>query len=190
MLSAFVIRVLLILALAGLAQNIGHHHSAENGDLAKPLKIVLTNNNFVADSNAKVLSYFETTFNTDVEPGDFIWAPFTVPDARSAQETPWRSPQIFAEFLDDELLEAQFSEIGSTGITTSTYSATTVDNPAFGVKAGQSVEILLLQINSEIPVNFLFANLLAANKDALAELSRTIAESDELVDRITAFLDT
>ena len=141
------------------------------------------------DSNAKILSYFETTFNTNVEPGEFIWAPFTVPDSRSAQETPWRSPQIFAEFLDDELLEAQFSEIGSTGITTSTYEVTTIENAAFGVQAGQSVEILLLQINSEIPVNFLFSNLLAANRGALAELSRTIAESDELVNRITAFLN-
>lgn len=90
--------------------------------------------------------------------------------------------------MDDATFVGAFEPIAGTTLTTAVYSATTIDNPAFGVMGGQNVEILLLQINSEIPVNFLFSNLLAANKQSLVELAHTIAASDELVSRITDFI--
>lgn len=160
----------------------------ERGDLKKRLKVILTNNNSKSDTNVKILAYFSAPFNQGVAPGDFLWAPKTVPTYRSLQETPWRSPQIFAEEMDDEKLLAAFEPIDGTDITTAVYSVTTVENEPFGVKEGQAVEILLIQLNSQVDVNFLFKTFLDADKEDLAELARTIAGSDQLVSRIRSFL--
>lgn len=158
--------------------------------MSKRLKIILTNNNSVDDTSVKILSYFSAPFNQDSAPGEFVWAPHTTLSYRSHQETPWRSPQIFADRMDDGKLRAAFEPIAGTTLTTAVYTVTTIDNPAFGVKAGQQVEIMMLQINTEVEVNFLFRTYLDRDQAALAELARTIAGSDELVSRIQNFLTT
>jgi hypothetical protein len=55
--------------------------------------------------------------------------------------------KFFEEELNDTTMLDAFRPIEGTNFTTAVYYATTIDNPAFGVKAGQQVQILLLQIN-------------------------------------------
>lgn len=167
--------------------NIGQFHTVDNGNLNKTMKVILTNHNYYQDTNVKFLSYFNTTFNEDVAPGDYIWAPGTVPGT-AAQNAPWRSMQIFGEFLDDDTMVAAFEPISSTNLTSAVYTATTIDNPAFGVKAGQRVEILLLQINSVLPTFILLKSQIQELTPRFVDLVDDIASSTELVSRIQAFL--
>jgi hypothetical protein len=146
------------------------------------MKIVFTNHNYFADSNAKFLSYFETSFNKDVAPGEFIWAD-------GPQATPWRSPQIFEEELDDSTLLDAFRPIEGTNFTTAVYNVITIDNLAFGVKAGQQVQILLLQINSYIPVSVFGPEEIMQFTAPLADMAESIAGNAELQNRILAFLE-
>jgi hypothetical protein len=179
----------LILWCAALAMNVGQYHTVDNGDLSKTMKVILTINNDRTDTNVKFLSYFSTTFNQEVAPGDFVWPPFTEPDTVSAQRAPWRSMQIFSEYLDDESMLAKFEQIPDTSsLTTAVYQATTIENAAFGVKAGQKVEILLLQINSDIPTNLFVKSNVDRYSVPLADLATEIMNSEELVAQIFSFL--
>lgn len=170
-----------------LALNIGQYQTVDAGSLANTMKVIVTNNNFFEDTNVKFLSYFSTTFNQGIPPGNFIWPPSTV-TGKNAQENPWRSPQIFREYLDDESLLSAFVPIVGTNLTTAIYSVTTTNNPAFGTKAGQKVEILLLQINSNIPTSIFLQSEIEAWTAPLAELTKEIAASADLVSRIQEFL--
>lgn len=91
--------------------------------------------------------------------------------------------------MNDDILNAALTGIDGTDLTTAEFTLTTIENEAFRVTAGQTVEVLLLRTNSEIEVNFLIKAFLEADKDNLADLARTIAASDELVTRIQNFLD-
>jgi hypothetical protein len=165
-----------------VAMNIGQYQTVDNGDLSRYMKIIFTNHNYFADSNVKFLSYFETPFNKDVAPGEFIWAD-------GPQATPWRSPQIFEEELDDSTMLDAFRPIEGTNFTTAVYYATTIDNPAFGVKAGQQVQILLLQINSDIPVFIFGPEETVQFTTPMADMAESIAGSTELQNRILEFLE-
>jgi hypothetical protein len=178
-----------IICCTALAMNVGQYHTVDNGDLSKTMKVILTNNNFHTDTNVKFLSYFSTTFNQGVAPGEFVWPPSTEANATSAQKAPWRSMQIFSEYLDDKNMLAKFEPIpGTSSLTTAVYQATTIDNVAFGVKGGQKVEILLLQINSDIPTNLFFKSNVDRYSVPLANLASEIMNSEELVARIISFL--
>jgi hypothetical protein len=98
--------------------------------------------------------------------------------------------QIFSEYLDDKKMLAKFKLIpGTSSLTTAVYQATTsIDNAAFGVKEGQKVEILLLQINSDIPTNLFFKSNVERYSVPLANLASEIMNSKELVARIVSFL--
>jgi len=152
------------------------------------MKVILTNHNNILDTDVKFLSYWQTSFNEGIQPGDFIWAPGTTPTL-SAQNAPWRSPQIFSEYLDDESILAATETIPGTNLTSAVFAATTLENKAFGVKAGQRVEIILFQINSNLPTFLLAKSSLEIQAQEFAALVSDIATSDELVDRISAFLD-
>jgi hypothetical protein len=165
-----------------MAMNIGQYQTVDNGDLSRYMKILFTNHNYFADSNVKFLSYFETPFNKDVAPGEFIWAD-------GPQATPWRSPQFFKEELDDSTMLDAFRPIEGTNFTTAVYYATTIDNPAFGVKAGQQVQILLLQINSDIPVLVFGPEETMQFTAPMADMAESIAGSTELQNRILKFLE-
>lgn len=153
------------------------------------MKVILTNTKFHTDSNVKFLSYFSTYFNQGVAPGEFIWPPSTEANHSSAQKAPWRSMQIFTDYLDDESMLSQLQRIPETrGLTTAVFQATTINNVAFGVKAGQKVEILLLQINSDIPTLLFSKRSLDRYVVSLADLAQEIMGSKELVSRIKNFL--
>jgi hypothetical protein len=154
------------------------------------MKVILTNNNFYRDSNVKFLSYFSAPFNQGVRPGDFVWPSATVPDSISAQNAPWQSMQIFQDYLDDESMVSRFVPIPGTQITTALFKTRTLENSAFGVKEGQDVEILLLQINSDIPTALFTRNALNQWINPLADLAVTIMSSEELVARMKSFMES
>lgn len=158
------------------------------GDMQKKLKVVLTDQNYYQDTNAKFLSYFQTSFNEGVSPGKFVWAPPTSPSS-NAQSTPWRSPQIFNDYLDESMIKNSKKHIVGTNITYVHVNATTIENKAFGVLPGQSVDILLLQINSDIPTTIIGSELTEKYMAPLAELAETIAGSEELLSVVNDFYD-
>jgi len=161
----------------GVAQTIGQFQS--NGDKTKTLKLIVTNNNNAVFGNVDFLAYFNTSFYQGIKPGDFFWPvdPMTGP-----YPAPRKSLQIFEEFMDDETLLGAFQPIEGTDLTSAIYEATTIDNPDFKVQAGMKVEILLLQINSDIPTFFDPTTI-----PDLQELTRTVASNDELVRRVQEF---
>jgi hypothetical protein len=169
-----------------LAQTIGQYQNG--GDLSKTLKIILTNHNYYADENSRFLGYFSTSFNEGIAPGDFIWPPGL--SAGLGETNPSRSKQIFMEFLDDASMLDAFVPIPGTNLTSAVYKVTTVENPVFQVKSGQDVEILLLQINSNIPTYVTNKNNTALLTPLFGDLVKTIAQSDVLLERISAFLDS
>ena len=78
---------------ASLALNIGQYQSRMDGDMCKTLKIVLTDTNEYNYSPEGILSYFNTTFNDHVAPGDYLWPEdetyiFLAPDYFSTNPRP------------------------------------------------------------------------------------------------------
>jgi hypothetical protein len=134
------------------------------------------------------LGYFRTSFNEGIAPGDFIWPPGPLADL--GESNPTRSKQIFVEFLDDASMLDAFVPIPGTNLTTAIYKVTTLDNSVFQVKSGQDVEILLLQINSNIPTFVTNKDNTALLTPSFGDLGKTIAQSEVLLERITAFLDS
>jgi hypothetical protein len=170
-----------------LAQTIGQYQNG-GGDLSKTLKVILTNHNYYEDTNFRFLGYFRTSFNEGIAPGDFIWPPGPIADL--GESNPTRSKQIFVEFLDDASMLDAFVPIPGTNLTTAIYKVTTLDNSVFQVKSGQDVEILLLQINSNIPTFVTNKDNTALLTPSFGDLGKTIAQSEVLLERITAFLDS
>lgn len=172
-----------------LALNIGEYQTVDAGDLSTTLKVIVTNNNYMTDSNVKFLSYFQTDFNAGVAPGDYLWAPSESSNGTAAP-TPWRSYQIFSDYLDDESLDAKLQPIVGTNLTYALVNATTLDNAAFGVRAGQKVEMLLLQINSPIPTTLVGRNVTQANMVPLADMAESISNSTALMEIVQAFVSS
>ena len=178
--------------IQALAMNIGLHQAQNPDYFNTTVKVILTNVNYIGDANPNLLAYFSTYFNQGVAPGDWIWTPgvvFTDP----VQKGPMRSMQIFQEYLDDDSLLAPLTPVSSTkypywNVTSGVFYGTTIDNPAFGVKAGQNVQILLIRINSQIPTNILFPSAIKKWKIPMAEQTRYLATEPELVNRLQAFL--
>lgn len=170
-----------------LAMNIGEYQK-NGGDLEKTLKIFYSHNDFADSNNVNFLSYFSTTFNQGIEPGDFIWRPPTTTDALQGVSTPWRSPQVFEEFLDDAAMEEAKQPVPNTDLTTAVYTGTTIDNPSVGTKAGQRVEIFAVELNSEVPMVIVGKETTLASIEPIAEMVEGIASSQVLLDRILQFL--
>ena len=164
-----------------LGLHIGQYHSIDKGDKSKVLKVIISISNNWLDNDSKLLAYFKTTFNQGVEPGGFLWGP-GFREALAAQINPWRSPQIFENYLDQETLLEMRTPIPNSPVSTVRMTATTIRNPAYHVQAGQTVDLLLLFLtNSTIGIN-------DSNKVPLAELARGIAASDELLERVVDFV--
>jgi len=169
-----------------LALNIGQYHSKSNVDLSETLKVIVTSNNYYTDTDVNVLNYFSTDYNAEVAPGDFLWAPSTSPGGVAAQ-TPYRSYQIFDTYLDQAQLDSMMDPIPGTNLTTTVLEAVTTDNEAFGVKAGQKVEILLLKTNSNVPTVIVGQDVTSQYVQPLADLALDIASSSTLLERVTNF---
>ena len=148
-----------------------------------PLKVLLTNTNEKWDTQSsytKILSYFSTDFNEDVGPGDYLWAP--------GNYLPYRSLQIFEEFMSDADLDARLEPVPDSNMTTAILAGTTVDSPAFGVRAGQKVEILLLNLNTDIPTYVVGKQILEETTEPLAKMTSSVALNEVLLERVVDFV--
>jgi hypothetical protein len=178
-----------------LAFNIGQYQAVDR-DATTPLKIFLTNTNNDGDSNVQFLSYFATSFNSGVEPGSFLWPPSsTLPSTSldynlTSSTTPVRSVQIFETPLDEAALAQATHAVAGTSLTYAAISAVTTSNPAFGVAAGQPVDIFYARINSPIPTMVAGTALTEQYSEPLAELAAGIASSHDLLVAIESFLGT
>ena len=63
------------------------------------IKLIISNNNYITDNMNNVLAYFNTTWNSNTDPGDFIW-PAGV--GSEPQYNPQRSNQIFKETMTED----------------------------------------------------------------------------------------
>jgi hypothetical protein len=153
------------------------------------LKIIVTNHNYYTDTNVRFLAYFSTDFNQGIAPGDWIWPPGTAAND-VLQPTPWASPQIFQDYMNDALFTQSMEPIADTNLTTALFVATTVDNVPYNITAGLQVQMLLIQINSNIPTFLLDLNTTEEYIHPLAELAQTIATNGELQGRIQDFVGT
>jgi hypothetical protein len=169
-----------------VAMNIGRYQSSDNRSKFNTIKMIVADHKTTEENNVHLLSYFSTTFNKGVNPGDFIWLPSTTSDP--AQNTPVQSPQIFQEYIDESTFESSFHPINGINVTYAILNATTIDNPAFGVVSGQPVELLVLHTNSDIPTALLGADLTTAYIEPLATMAESIASSMELVHVIKSFV--
>jgi hypothetical protein len=183
-----------------LALNIGQYQTVDQGDLTATLKVLLTDTNNEDDSDLQFLSYFATDFNAGVAPGDFLWPGSPTSNTSNSTNSsslgdilselvPIRSTQIFQESLNEEAIEELTVLIPGTNLTYARIVATTIDNPTYGVVKGQTVEILLLKINSDIPTFILGTQSTQELTVPLADLSQTIAGSQDLLVAVQAFLD-
>ena len=168
-----------------LAGSIARHQSKHGTD--EEIKVILTIHNNINDNLNYILGYFNTTWNKNVEPGKFIWP--TQGTGIGPQPTPSQSRQIFQEYLDAESLGNVLENINGTTLTSATLSATTIDNDAFGVTGGQRVSLLVLNLNTEVPVYLFTKPVVEYYTPILVEMVRSIASSKELEERINDFIN-
>lgn len=165
---------------AGLALSIGHYHRS-GGDTDRTLKVILTNTNQLSpddEFSSPVLAYFSNPSNRNVAPGGYLWP-------RGALPMP--SPQIFGGALDAATLQGLLAPVVGTTLTTTVLRATTVENRAYHVAAGQPVEILLVHLNADVPTALVGAGAVDAYAAPLADMAGAIAASGELRRRVEAF---
>jgi hypothetical protein len=161
--------------------NIGHIQ--DKIGLNETIKVLLSNCNDVWDSEwnrAQYLAYFETYFNKGIAPGDYSWGP--------GWFIPSRSQQIFSEYLDPAGLDALLEPIADSNMTTALLQGTTIDNPSYNVRAGQRVEMLLLNANANITTYVIGRTAIETYTQPLADMASNIAASDELLERVKEFV--
>ena len=165
-----------------LANNVGQYHRS-GGDLGRKMKVILTNTNQewgTAFQYTQILQYFESPINKDVNAGEFIWP--------TGMWTPYQSPQLFQEAMNSSTLDELLEGIEGSNMTTAILNGTTIDNPSFGVKAGQHVEILLINVNEPITTYVVTPTIIRQFTEPLANMTKSIAENEELRRRVEAFV--
>jgi len=165
--------------------NVGHYLQKNGVNKNETLKLIVTNTNekknWDGEANiGKILQYFDTDFNKGVPPGGFLWNP--------GLSAPYRSPQIFEGYLDKDGLNDALVNITNSNMTTATFQATTIDNPSFGVSAGQAVEILLLNLNADITTIIVGRSRVVEQTQPLADMTNHIAFNKDLLERVRSFV--
>lgn len=177
-----------------LAMNIASYQTQNpKGYLGVTMKVIMTNTNHIDDTTANLLSYFSTYFNKGISPGEFIWAPGVI-FQEPTQRTPWQSMQIFKEYMDDKtllkgltIINSESNHIGN--VSSGVFNCTTVNNPAFGVKGGQKVQLMMIRLNSAIPTNVFSLKQLDTWTKPLANMAYDLATDELLAKRIKQFVN-
>ena len=165
-----------------LAYNIANYQQKHDDWNSTTLKIVVTNTNYanMKQSIPVILGYFNTMFNQDVQPGEFIWA--------AEEVAPWPSPQVFENYLDDSILSNISNPVNGTNMTTMHFTGLqTVDNPMYGVKGGQQVEMLWININSDVSTLIVGPDLIELKSPEVAELAFNVASNGIISERVFDF---
>ena len=161
-----------------LANSIGLHHSVNGGDLSKPLKAIV-NVHYREDASVfGFLPYFATTFNGEAAPGGYLWPTYSHGETAP---NPRMSAQIFDTYLDQEGYESMLEIVPGSIIKVARMNLTTVENIPYGVKAGQIVDLLVLDASEVAGIpGFIFPWNLDKWKDPLGEAARNISLSTNL----------
>eukprot|EP00581_Thalassiosira_minuscula_P017610 CAMPEP_0183716152 /NCGR_PEP_ID=MMETSP0737-20130205/10158_1 /TAXON_ID=385413 /ORGANISM="Thalassiosira miniscula, Strain CCMP1093" /LENGTH=628 /DNA_ID=CAMNT_0025945371 /DNA_START=41 /DNA_END=1924 /DNA_ORIENTATION=+ len=170
------------------AINVGQYHIS-GGDLSETVKVILTNTNQAWPTDVKddpfqplqILQYYESPVNKGAEPGSFNWP--------QGMYVPYQSPQVFSDFMDFPTLNSLLEPIPGSNMTTAILNGTTVDNPVFGVRAGQQVEIFLINLNEPITTYVATPGMVQSYTEPLASMTKAIADNEELAKRIKAFVE-
>ena len=169
----------------GLAYTIGQYQSTTEANLDLTFKVILTNTNSQSFDNyyrQYIMQHFSTPFNANIEPGDFFWDPVIA-------AVPTRSFQIFEDYMNATMLNAQIEEIEGSNLTTALLSGTTIDNQAYQVRQGQKVEMLIINTNADIPTMIASSTMIEEYKVPLGDMAVDIATNTVLKDRVKAFLE-
>jgi hypothetical protein len=163
---------------AALALSIGEYQSLESSDHTKTIKVLLM------DSSADLaysswMNYFSNQHNRGVTPGGYMWHP--------GMMFPTRSPQIFQETIDLGNVSTLVVPIQGTNFSTLALSGTTTANSAFGVVAGQKVELFIILLRSDIPDLLIEPEQVEEYIPAVADLAFGIASSEDLLERVRDF---
>lgn len=156
--------------------------SRQNDDDDEIMKLILTNTNtyWPKESNlAQLLPYFATDFNQDIPPGEFL--------SLERRSVPIRSPQIFAEYYNEETLTEVLIPIDDSNITTAILTLTTIDNPAYGVQGGLEFELMLINLNTNITTFVAGPLIIEATTEPHAEMVQHIASNEILLERVKQF---
>lgn len=165
-----------------LVQTLSNYQNSADAYLSQTIKIIMTHHNWANETDTTVLGYFSTTFNQGIAPGDYLWPPNNS-DILPASTNPTRSRQVFAEYFDQESWLEASVPVSNASFSTAIHTVTTIDNPAFGIKGGQTVELLYIRINSDFPREIDTLEY----KEELASLAESLASNDELAERIETF---
>jgi hypothetical protein len=150
---------------------------------SNPIKLIITNQNIYSQNLSDILYYFNYAGNKDKS---FIWQVGRYDETRS-QGNPQMSKQIFEDEMTEELLKGE--PVEGTNLTMAVLPvATTIDNEAFSVKAGQQVSVAVINLNSNIPSTIMTESLIQEWTPALVSLAETIASSQDLADKVAAFI--
>lgn len=166
-----------------LATNIAEYQHGANANLSKTLRIILTNTNQDFNDTDKLVQffqYFDTDFNEGISPGGYMWPP--------GMHLPIRSPQVFQERLDLEGLRAKVEPLKGSNMTTALLKGTTVNNPSLGIMEGQSVEILMINLNEPISTLVVGSSAIGELTIPLAKMTKGIASNQDLVARVRNFI--
>ena len=74
-------------------------------------------------------------------------------------------------------------------MTTAILTGTTIDNPSFGVSAGQSINILLLNLNADITTYVIGKTIIDELTQPLADMTTHVAFNEQLLKRVRDFVD-
>lgn len=167
----------------GLAYTIGQYQSTAEATLDLNFKVILTNTNSKWDNYSRqiIMQHFSTSFNANIEPGDFFWDPVIA--------VPTRSYQIFEDYMNATILDALIQQIEGSNMTTVLLSGTTIDNQAYKVRKGQKVEMLIVNTNANIPTTIASSTMIEEYKVPLGDMAVDIATNTVLKDRVQAFLE-
>ena len=160
--------------IAALAQSISQHQKEQYDSKPNTIKAVVT---YLGWSVNGLLQYFNTTFNEGISPGDYIWLPYS--------DSNWRSMQIFDESLTYKKLLSVLRPVGDSPISAAILNLTTVDNSMLQIRAGQSVQMLLLLYTQEdLTVN----KVGPINSTLFGQEAKAIADSTELLTIVQNYL--
>ena len=161
-----------------------YQNNVQGSSIDDTLKFVLTNNNvYTYGPEGAVLCYFDTYFNQNITPGEYLWPD----DLPGYFNTPIMSPQIFGDYMDLDTLANITIPIEGLNVTTARISTKTIENKNLNVLPGQPVELLVISLNSFIPTVILGEVEIEEYTQPLVDLATSIASSKELVDRVRDF---
>jgi len=176
---------------ASLIQSVAHCQANIDTDLAKTLRIILclndikeSNEKLSNEDNDEVLKYFQNDSNQDIPIGDSLWC--------NCLSNPLVSPQIFKE-------KKTFQEFNKHTITVpnnvgyfsvTPLSGTTVNNPFWGIRAGQTVEILVIATNVSIPTLVIGSGLAEQYTPPMVNLASELATNTHLLELVKKFVSS